>query len=158
MLPLVIRGFRFLNGFTRSTILIFLYVEFSALPVWRIRHQIVNGCPMEQINEALYSALFLSLNPLAWVMAVIFSKKSGQLRKPVIAAVITQTGICCLLIALIVWSGTAFPVSDIFTLLLIPCVLSGILISAIVILFTKPRRLRQVFSSRRVDQMTFKSV
>ena len=113
---------------------------------------------MEQINEALYSVLFLSLNPLAWVMAVIFSKNSGKLRKPVIAAVMTQTGICCLLIALIVWSEIAFPVKDIFTILLIPCVLSGILISAIVIVFTKRRRLRQLFSSRRVDQLTYKSV
>jgi hypothetical protein len=113
---------------------------------------------MEQINEALYSVLFLSLNPLAWVMAVVYSKKSRQLRKPVIAAVMTQTGICFLLIALIVWSDTAFPVKDIFTVLLIPCVLSGILISAIVILFTKRRRLLRLFSSRRVDQMTYKSI
>ena len=75
---------------------------------------------MEQINEALYSVLFLSLNPLAWVLAVIFSKKSKRLRKPIIAAVTTQTGIGCLLIALIVWSEIAFPVKDIFTVLLIP--------------------------------------
>ena len=113
---------------------------------------------MEHINEVLFSVLFLSLNPLAWVMAVIFSKKSEKLRKPVIAAVMTQTGICCLLIALIVWSGTAFPVKDIFTVILIPCVLSGILISAIVILFTKRPRLLQLFSSLRMDQMTYKSV
>ena len=113
---------------------------------------------MEQINEALFSALFLSLNPLAWVMAVIFSKKSEQLRKPVIAAVMTQTGICCLLTVLIVWSEIAFPVSNIFTVLFIPCVLSGILVSAIVILFTKRPRLLQLLSSSRVDQMTYKSI
>jgi hypothetical protein len=113
---------------------------------------------MEQINETLIGVLILSLNPLAWVMAVIFSKNSEKLRKPVIAAVMTQTGICCLLIALIVWSEMAYPVADIFTIILIPCVLSGILISAIVILFTKRRRLLQIFSSRRVDQMTYKSI
>ena len=110
---------------------------------------------MEQINEALYSVLFLSLNPLAWVLAVMYSKKSKTLRKPVLAAVMTQTGICCLLIALIVWSGTAFPVKDIFTVLLIPCVLSGILISAIVILFTKRPRLQQRFSSLRMGELTY---
>ena len=113
---------------------------------------------MEQINEVLYSVLFLSLSPLAWALAVIFSKKSKRLRKPVIAAVMTQTGICCLLIALIVWSDIAFPVSDIFTILLVPFVLSGILISAIVILFTKRPRLLELFSSRPVDQMTYKSI
>ena len=111
---------------------------------------------MEQINEALYSVLFLSLNPLAWVMAVIFSKNSEKLRKPIIAAVMTQTGICCLMIALVVWSDIAFSVNDMFTVLLIPCVLSGILISAIVILFSKRRRLRQLFSSRQVDQLAYK--
>ena len=113
---------------------------------------------MEQINEALISILLLSLNPLAWVMAVIYSKKSGTLRKTVIAAVMTQTGICCLLTVLIVWSEIAFPVSNIFTVLFIPCVLSGILVSAIVILFTKRPRLLQLLSSSRVDQMTYKSI
>lgn len=113
---------------------------------------------MEQIYEGLYSVLLISLNPLAWVMAVIFAKNSAKLRKPIIAAVMTQTGICCLLIALNVWSGAAVPVNDIFTILLIPFVLSGILISAIVILFTKRRRLRQLFSSRRVDELTYKSI
>ena len=113
---------------------------------------------MEQLNEALISVLFLSLNPLAWVLAVISSKNSGKLRKPIIAAVMTQTGICCLLVGLIVWADIAFPVTDIFTVLLAPCVLSGILISAIVILFTKRPRLLQLFSSLRMDQMTYKSV
>jgi hypothetical protein len=113
---------------------------------------------MEQINEALYSVLFLSLNPLAWVMAVIFSKNSRKLRKPVIAAVMVQTGICGVLIALIVWSDIAFTVNDMFTILLIPCVLSGILISAIVILFTKQHRLLQLFSSQRMDQVTYMSI
>jgi hypothetical protein len=113
---------------------------------------------MEHINEVLFSVLFLSLNPLAWVLAVISSKNSENLRKPVIAAVMTQTGICCLLVAMIVWSDIAFPVKDIFTILLAPCVLSGILISAIVILFTKQHRLLQLFSSQRMDQMTYKSI
>ncbi len=113
---------------------------------------------MEQLNEVLLSVLLLSLNPLAWVMAVIYSKKSRKLRNPVIAAVITQTGISFILIALIVWSEIAFPVIDMFTILLVPCVLSGILISAIVILFTKRPRLRQLFSSRQVDQLTYKSI
>jgi hypothetical protein len=113
---------------------------------------------MEQINEVLYSVLFLSLNPLAWVMAVVFSKNSGKLRKPIIAAVMTQMGICCLLATLIVWSNIAFSVNDMVTILLIPCVLSGMLISAIVILFTKRRRLRQLFSSQRVDHFTYKSI
>jgi hypothetical protein len=113
---------------------------------------------MEQINEVLYSVLFLSINPLAWVMAIKFSKNSGELRKPVIAAVMTQTGIFGLLVALIVWSDIAFPVSDIITVLLVPCVLSGILISAIVIVFTKRRQLLQLFSSRLLDQLTYKSI
>jgi hypothetical protein len=113
---------------------------------------------MEQINELLYSVLFLSLNPLAWVMAVVFSKKSGKLRKPVIAAVMTQMGICCLLATLVVWSNIAFSVNDMVTILLIPCVLSGMLISAIVILLTKRRRLRQIFSSQPVEQFTYKPV
>ena len=113
---------------------------------------------MEQINEVLYSVLFLSLNPLAWVMAVVFSKNSGKLRKPIIAAVITQMGICCLLATLVVWSNIAFSVNDMVTILLIPCVLSGMLISAIVILFTKRRRLRQLFSSQPVDHFTYKSI
>jgi hypothetical protein len=118
----------------------------------------VSGCPMEHINEVLFSVLFLSLNPLAWALAVISSKNSENLRKPVIAAVMTQTGICCLLVGLIVWADIAFPITDIFTILLAPCVLSGILISAIVILFTKRPRLLHLFSSHRVDQMTYKSI
>ncbi len=113
---------------------------------------------MELISEVLYNALFLSLNPLAWVMAVMFSKKSAGLRKPVIAAVMTQMGICCLLATLVIWSNIAFSTGDMVTILLIPCVLSGMLISAIVILLTKRRRLRQLFSSQRVDQLTYKSI
>ncbi|MDC1287601.1 hypothetical protein N8198_06930 [Gammaproteobacteria bacterium] len=113
---------------------------------------------MELVNEVLYSVLFLSLNPLAWVMAVIFSKNSNKLRKPVIAAVTTQTGICSVLIALVVWSEIAFSVSDIITVLLVPCVLSGLLVSAIVILFTKRRQLLQLLSSHREDQLTYKSI
>ena len=113
---------------------------------------------MEQINEVLYSVLFLTLNPLAWVMAVVFSKNSGKLRKPVIAAVTTQMGICGLLTTLVFWSNIAFTGSDIVTILLIPCLLSGMLISATVILLTKRRRLRQLFASRRVKQFTYKAV
>jgi hypothetical protein len=113
---------------------------------------------MEHINEVLFSVLFLSLNPLGWVMAAKSSKNSETLRKPVIAAVITQSGICFLLVAMIVWSDIAFPITDIFTTLLAPCVLSGILISAIVILFTKRPRLLQHLSSLRMDQMTYKSI
>ena len=113
---------------------------------------------MEQMNELLYSVLFSSLNPLAWVMAVVFSENSGKLRKPVIAAVMTQMGICCLLTTLVFCSNIAFPVNDIVTILLIPCVLSGMLISAIVILLTKRRRLRQLFSSQPVEQFTYKSI
>ena len=112
---------------------------------------------MEQMSELLYNVLFLSINPFAWAMAVRFSKNSGGLRKPVIAAVMTQMVICCLLTTMVVWSNIALPVGDMVTILLIPCVLSGMLISAIVILFTKRPRLRQLFSSQPVEQFTYTS-
>jgi hypothetical protein len=51
-----------------------------------------------------------------------------------------------------------FSVTEIVTILLLPCVLSGFLISAIVLLLTKRRRLRRFISSRRVGQLTYKSV
>ena len=111
---------------------------------------------MEPLNEALNSVLYFSLNPFAWVMAIKFSMQSRKLRRPFIAAIIAQTGISCILIALIAWSDSAFPFKDIFTVVLIPGVLSGILIGAVVILFTKPRRLLQRFSSQRAGKLAYK--
>lgn len=102
---------------------------------------------METINEALIGALYFSLNPLAWVAAIIFSIRSRKLRSPVIAAVATQTLVAVLLIGLSVLSDKVPPIGDMLVIVLVPGVLSGILVSALVILFTKPRQLkRRVFS------------
>ena len=111
---------------------------------------------MELINEALNSVLYFSLNPLAWVVAIVFAKRSYKLRNPVIAAVATQTVFSCLLITLNSLSGRSFPVNDILVMLLIPGVLSGILISAMVILVTKRRRLKRFLSSRQTDRLAYK--
>ena len=111
---------------------------------------------MEQLNEALNSVLYFSLNPLAWVMAIKYSMHSRRLRNPLIAAIMTQTGISCILIALIAWTDQAFPFNEVFTVILIPGVLSGILIAAPVILFSKQRRLRKFVSSRRMDKLAYK--
>ena len=111
---------------------------------------------MELINEALNSAFYFSMNPLAWVAAIVFATRSKKLRNPVIAAVTTQALFSGLLITLIAFSDKAFPVNDIFVMILIPGVLSGILISAMVILFTKRRRLMRLVSSRRMDKLAYK--
>ncbi len=111
---------------------------------------------MELINEALNSVLYFSMNPLAWVAAIVFAIRNKKLRNPVIAAVTTQTLFSGLLITLIALSDKAFPINDIFVLVLIPGVLSGILISAMVILVTKRRRLMRLLSSRRIDKLAYK--
>ena len=111
---------------------------------------------MELINEALSSALYFSMNPLAWAVAIVFAIRSKKLRSPVIAAVTTQTLFSGLLITLIALSDKAFPFNDVFVMLLIPGVLSGILISALVILFTKRRRLMRLVSSLRMDRLAYK--
>jgi len=111
---------------------------------------------MELINEALNSVLYFSMNPLAWVAAIVLAIRSKKLRNPVIAAVTTQTLFSGLLITLIALSDKAFPVNDILLMVLIPGVVSGILISATVILFTKRRRLIRLVSSRRMGGLAYK--
>jgi hypothetical protein len=111
---------------------------------------------METIIEALSSAAYFSLNPLAWVAAIVISVHGIKLRSPIIAAVVTQTLFGGVLITLIAVSDRAFPVRDIFVMILIPAVLSGILISTVVILFTKRRRLIRRVSSLRPDRLAYK--
>jgi hypothetical protein len=111
---------------------------------------------MELIYETLYSVLYFSMNPLAWVMPFVFAKRSIKLRNPVIAAVATQMLFSGLLIGLNSWSDKEFPIYDMLVKVLIPGVLSGILISAIVILVTKRRRLMRLLSSQRIDRMAYK--
>ena len=111
---------------------------------------------METIVEALSSAAYFSLNPLAWVAAIVISVRSIKLRSSIIAAVITQVLFSGLLITLIALSDKPFPVSDIFVMILIPAVLSGILISAVVILSTKRRRLIRRVSSLRMPSLAYK--
>ena len=102
---------------------------------------------MELLNETLNSVLYFSLNPFAWAMAFKYSMQSRKLQSPIIAALITQTGVSCILIALIVWSDNAVPLQDIFMVVLIPAMLSSLPIGAVVILFTKPRRLLKLVSA-----------
>ena len=111
---------------------------------------------METINETLSSAAYFTLNPLAWVAAIVISVQGIKLRSPIIAAVVTQTLFSGLLITLIALSDRIFPVRDIFVMILIPAVLSGILISAVVILFTKRRRLIRRVSSLRIGGLAYK--
>ncbi len=118
---------------------------------------------MELINEALGSVLYFSMNPLAWVVAIVFairnkrlSIRNRKLRNPVIAAVSTQTLFSGLLITLNSLSDKGFPIIDMLVKVLIPGVLSGILISAIVILVTERRRLMRILSSRRIDRLAYK--
>ena len=111
---------------------------------------------MELINEALSSVLYFSINPLAWVMAIMYAIRSKKLRNPIIAAVTTQTLFSGLLISLIALSDKAFPFHDIFVMVLIPGVLSGISISALVLLFTKRRRLMRFVSSRQMGSLAYK--
>ena len=99
---------------------------------------------METINEALTGALYFSLNPLAWVAAIVFSVRSRKLRNPFIAAVTTQTLCGGLLISLTAFSDRVYPISELVVVVLIPGVLSGILISALVVPFAKWRQLRKL--------------
>ena len=111
---------------------------------------------METINEALSSAAYFSLNPLAWVAAIVISVRSIKLRSSIIAAVITQVLFSGLLITLNSLSDKEVPVNDMLVMVLIPGVLSGILISAMVILVTKRRRFMRFLSSRRIDRLAYK--
>lgn len=111
---------------------------------------------METIAEVLESTAYFALNPLAWLAAAAFALRSGILRKPVIAAVVTQLLMCGLLISLVALSDKPFPVDYMFVLLLIPGTLSGLLISAIVLLVTKRRRLKRFLSSQRTDRVAYR--
>ena len=111
---------------------------------------------MELINEALNSVFYFSMNPLPWVVAIVFAIRNKKLRSLVIAAVSTQTLFSGLLITLNFLSDQAFPVNDMLVMILIPGVLSGILISAMVILVTKRRRLMRHLSSRRIGRLAYK--
>jgi len=103
---------------------------------------------MDTIAEIFESTAYFMLNPIAWLAATAFALRSGVLRKPIIAAVATQLAICVLLIALVALSNRPFPAHHVFFLLLIPGTLSGLLISAPVLLITKRRRLKRFLSSR----------
>ena len=111
---------------------------------------------METIAEVLSSVGYFSLNPLAWSVAIAVAMQTGILRKPVIATVLTQVVMAGLLIALIALSDKPFPVYDVFVLLLIPGALSGLLISAPVLMVTKRRRLMRFVSSRRTTGLAYK--
>ena len=111
---------------------------------------------METINEVLEGVAYFSLNPIVWAAAISFSIRSRKLRSPIIAAVMTQTLICVLLISLTAFSDKAFPINDFLVLVLLPGVLSGLLISTLVILFTKRRRLIRMLSSGRTDRLAYK--
>ena len=111
---------------------------------------------METINEVLTSAVYFSLNPIAWAAVIVIAIRSRKLLTPVIAAITTQTLFSGLLISLIALSDEAFPVSDVLVLVLLPGVLSGIFISTLVIPFTKRRQLRRLVSSRQMGRLAYK--
>ncbi|MFC1560474.1 hypothetical protein ACFL3W_00855 [Pseudomonadota bacterium] len=111
---------------------------------------------MELVNEALNGVLYFSMNPLAWAVTIVFAIRNKKLRIPVIAAVSTQTLFSGLLISLNFLSDKAFPINDMLVMVVIPGVLSGILISAMVILVTKRRRFMRLLSSRRIDRLAYK--
>ena len=111
---------------------------------------------METINEVLEGVAYFSLNPIVWAAAISISIRSRKLLSPVIAAVMTQTLISGLLLSLTAFSNKAFPINDFLVLVLLPGVLSGMLISALVILCSKRRRLIRMLSSRRSDRLAYK--
>ena len=111
---------------------------------------------MELINEAMNSVLYFSMNPLVWAVAIVFAVRNKKLRIPVIAAVSTQTLFSGLLISLNFLSDKAFPINDMLVMVVIPGVLSGILVSTMVILVTKRRRFMRFLSSRRIDRLAYK--
>ena len=131
-------------------------MSLSSFTVEKIRDQIVSMYCMETINEVLNGVAYFSLNPVAWAAAISISIRSKKLRSPVIAAVMTQTLICVLLISLTAFSDKAFPINDFLVLVLLPGVASGLLISALVILCSKRRRLIRRMSSPRVDRLAYK--
>ena len=110
---------------------------------------------METIAVVFESTAWFMLNPFAWFAATAFALRSGILRKPVIAAVATQWVMCGLLLALVGLSDRPFPAQQVFFLLLIPGTLSGLLISAPVLLITKRRRLKRFLASRRAGEVTY---
>ena len=132
------------------------FIDFSAFAGLKNSKLTVSVYTMELINEALNSVLYFSMNPLAWVVAIVFAIRNKKLRNLVIAAVSTQTLFSCLLMSLNSLSDKSFPVNDMLVMVLIPGVLSGILISAMVILVSKRRRLMRLLSSRRINRLAFK--
>ena len=132
------------------------FIEFPCLCRLENSHLTVSVHTMELINEALNSVLYFSMNPLPWAVAIVFAVRNRKLRIPVIAAVSTQTLFSGILVALNFLSDTAFPVKDMLVMVVIPGVLSGILISAMVILVIKRRRLMRFLSSRRIARLAYK--
>ena len=110
---------------------------------------------MDLINEMLTGTLYFSLNPIAWVAAVVASLHSRKLRNPIFAAIATQAAISGLLLSFALYSSKAFPLDEMITMILVPGILSGMLIAALVIICTQRRRLKRMFFTPAEKQYTY---
>ncbi|MEM7564040.1 MAG: hypothetical protein AAF353_13465 [Pseudomonadota bacterium] len=108
---------------------------------------------MDLINEMLHGTLYFSLNPIAWVAAIVVSLRSRKLRSPFFAAIGVQTAISGLLMSFALSSSKGFPLNDMVTMVLVPGIISGILIAALVIACTKRRRLKRMLFNKPGDSL-----
>ena len=110
---------------------------------------------METIAQVFESTAYFLLNPFAWLVAVAVAQRTGILHRPVIAAVGTQLLLCVLLIGMVAMTDRPFPAHHIVFLMLLPGALSGLLISAPVLMITKRRRLKRFLTSRNDDGVAY---
>lgn len=88
--------------------------------------------------------LFFSLNPITWVVVIICSVRRKAYWIPAMGGVLSQT-ICviALMIMFEFFEDPDFALSEILITLFTPAILSGLVISTLVFLFIRQRRLQQ---------------
>ena len=96
------------------------------------------------LDEILSFTLVFSLNPIAWAVVTLCAIRSKAFWIPIAGGVLSQ--IVCIIafaIQLEVFEDAEFSLSEILVMLFTPAILSGLLISTLVFLFVRQRRLRR---------------
>ncbi len=99
----------------------------------------------EPLESILSFILFLSLNPIIWVVVILCALRSKAYWIPAVGGVLSQA-ICiiALMIVFDLFEEAEFALSEILIELFTPAILSGLLISTLVFLFIRQRRLQQL--------------
>ncbi|MBT8123625.1 MAG: hypothetical protein KJO81_02240 [Gammaproteobacteria bacterium] len=96
------------------------------------------------LEEMLSFILFFSLNPITWVVVILCSLRSKAYWIPATGGVLSQ--IICVITLMIMFEffeDPDFALSEIFITLFTPAILNGLVISTLVFLFIRQRRLQQ---------------